>query len=148
MTLKANRPSQELVNVMVALRGKWHGSYPQLGAGQLAYDRSVSDRRIRLFRLDRNLGKLGRRWRPLGRHAHEHPLPLVDQRNIDIRGGGNFPDRSAGHHRGLSQRQLLIQTLTPLTCPPGLHQHGLEPGGFVAHERGLSNGLRSGARRA
>jgi DNA primase len=27
MTLKANRPSQELVEVVAALRGKWHGSY-------------------------------------------------------------------------------------------------------------------------
>lgn len=27
MTLKANRPSQELVDIVAGLRGKWHGSY-------------------------------------------------------------------------------------------------------------------------
>jgi hypothetical protein len=42
--------------------------------------------------------------------------------------------------------QMLAKRL--LTCPPGFHQPGLEPSSFVAHERGVSNGLRSGARRA
>lgn len=41
-----------------------------------------------------------------------------------------------------------IEVTGLVTCPPGFHQHELESGSFVAHERGLSNGLRSGARRA
>jgi len=27
MTLKANRPSRELVDIVAGLRGRWHGSY-------------------------------------------------------------------------------------------------------------------------
>jgi len=56
--------------------------------------------------------------------------------------------KRAGVPTEVADKMKALERVTCLTCPPGFHQQRLEPSGFVAHERGLSNGLRSGARRA